>query len=67
MIGKASVTPTEERKKLIKHMLESVEAEFADRGRSNRFIESLREQFDRSGWLTDNQLEALRKFYANAS
>lgn len=56
-----------ERKKLITHMLESVEAEFSDRGRSNTFIESIREQFDNVGWLSDNQLEALRKFYANAT
>lgn len=55
-----------ERAKLIEHMLDTVEAEFSDRGRTNRFIESLREQFDTQGWLSDNQLEALRKFYRNA-
>ncbi len=55
-----------ERAKLIEHMLDGVEAEFEDRGKSNSFIESLREQFDNSGWLSDKQLEALRKFYENA-
>lgn len=64
------MTPAEKRKEravLIEHMLSAVEAEFEDRGRSHKFIESIREQFDNSGWLTDGQLEALRKFYANAT
>jgi NADH:ubiquinone oxidoreductase subunit E len=54
-----------EEAKLIEHMLSSVEDDLEGRRRKNAFIESLREQFDRSGWLTPNQLEALRKFYAN--
>lgn len=69
--AKAPPNPAQERKKLIEHMLSAVESEFADRCRTSvgalRFIESLREQFDNQGWLSENQLEALRKFYANAS
>lgn len=65
MVG--TKTPRDERKVLIEHMLETVETEFEDRGRSNRFIESLRHQYDTQGWLSENQLEALRKFYANAT
>lgn len=54
-----------ERAKLIKHMLITVEDALEKRGRKVHFIEILRHQFDRQGWLTENQLEALRKFYAN--
>jgi NADH:ubiquinone oxidoreductase subunit E len=62
-------TPAElqkERAKLIEHMLCGVEDEMADRGRSNDFIESLRAQFDKDGWLTEKQLQALHKFYERA-
>lgn len=59
-------TPAElraEQNKLIEHMLSAVEAELQDRGRENTFIESIRHQFDTQGWLSQNQVEALRKFY----
>lgn len=57
----------EERAKLIEHMLGAVEDELTDSNRSNDFIESLRDQFDRRGWLSDKQIEALRKFYSRAT
>lgn len=59
----AALTPREEKAKLIEHMLDGVEAELSERNHSNSFIESLREQFDDRGFLTEKQIEALRKFY----
>lgn len=56
----------EKRAQLIEHMLSAVEDEFNDRGRRNEFIESIRDQFDKEGWLSDGQIEGLRKFYNNA-
>jgi hypothetical protein len=55
----------EERAKLIEHMLSSVESHLDDLKRSSEFIESLRDQFTTHGRLSDNQIEALRKFYAH--
>lgn len=52
-----------ERAKLIGHMLDEVEISLDENGRTNDFIESLREQFTEWGTLTDGQLEGLRKFY----
>lgn len=57
----------DERSRLIEHMLSAVEDEMSDKGRSNAFIESLRDQFDRKAWLSDKQIEALSKFYARAT
>ncbi len=54
----------EERAKLIEHMLSSVEDDLDGRRKHNAFIESIRDQFDKTSWLTDKQMEALRKFYA---
>ena len=51
--------------KLIRHMLCEVEYDLEDKGRRNSFIESLREQFEIRGTLSDKQVEALRKFYDN--
>ena len=53
----------DERAKLIEHMLGEVEGHLDDLHRTNDFIESIRDQFDRWGTLTDNQIEAVRKFY----
>lgn len=55
----------QERAKLIEHMLCEVEADLEQKKRSNAFIESIREVFDLKQTLSDKQLEALRKFYAN--
>lgn len=57
----------DERARLIEHWLTCVEDEMTDKGRSNEFVESLRDQFDRKGWLSDKQIEALKKFYVRAS
>lgn len=51
---------------LIETMLQAVESELSDRSRTNEFIESLRDQFDRRAWLSDKQIEALMKFYDRA-
>lgn len=48
---------------LIETMLQAVEADIDEYRRPNEFIESLRDQFDRRGWLSDKQVEALMKFY----
>ncbi len=53
----------EDKAKLISFMLEEVEADLQDKGRPNAFIESLREQWDERGTLTEKQVEALRRFY----
>lgn len=55
----------EEQKKLVKHMLEEVEASLQDKNRTNDFIESLREQFDAGKPFSLKQVEALRRFYSN--
>ena len=49
----------------IETMLSAIESDLDDKGKSNDFIESLREQFDTRGTLTENQVNALRKFYNN--
>lgn len=56
---------TNDESKLIEHMLSEVEAHFEEKGRQNDFIESLREQFNERGKLSEKQVEALRKFYEN--
>lgn len=48
---------------LIEHMLTEVEAHLDDKKLANEFIESLRDQFDRRGSLSDKQVAALQKFY----
>lgn len=53
----------QERLDLIEHMLGEVEDHLYNKKRSNDFIESLREQFDRSLDLSDKQIDALTKFY----
>lgn len=53
----------EERRVLIEHWLSTVEQDLEDKDRTNDFIESLREQFDRKGNLSQKQLDALEKFY----
>ncbi len=54
-----------ERAVLIEHMLGEVEVSLDARGKENRFIESLREQFEGRGDLSDKQIGALRSFYEN--
>lgn len=49
----------------IETMLSAIENDLDDKGKSNDFIDSLREQFDTRGSLTENQINALRKFYNN--
>jgi hypothetical protein len=52
--------------KLVEHMLEDVERSFTERGRDpHPFIQSLREQWDRSKYVSVAQQEALVKFYEN--
>lgn len=53
----------EKRAELIEHMLTTVEDDLNERGRPNQFIEDIRDQFDKTGWLTDKQIAALRNFY----
>lgn len=53
----------EERAKLIEHMLTGVEESLSERKRQNEFIESIRDQFDKVGWLTEGQYQGLEKFY----
>lgn len=60
-----STKAREEERKLIEHMLSEVESDLEQKGRSNEFIESLRNQFDSSRSLSDKQTAALRKFYEN--
>ncbi len=55
----------EERSRLIEHLLQAIEEDIDYKGRSNDFIESLRDQFDRRGDLSVKQVEALQKFYRN--
>ncbi len=56
-------TKPENQSQLIEHMLSEVEAHFDYKGHRNTFIESLREQFDRTNSLSEKQVEGLRKFY----
>jgi hypothetical protein len=66
MSGRADVNgKNADRAKLIKHLLDEVESDLDQKGKQNDFIESLRKQFDEKGFLSDKQLEALNKFYAN--
>lgn len=53
----------EERTQMIEHMLSVVEEDLEEKERCNDFIESLRDQFDRTGFLSERQYEALEKFY----
>jgi hypothetical protein len=55
----------DEQAKFIEHMLSEVESALAEKCQANDFIESIRDQFDKSGWLTQNQTAALGKFYDN--
>lgn len=57
----------DERAKLIETMLCAVEDELSDGSRTNEFIESLRDQFDRKGFMTDSQMRGLQKFYRRAT
>jgi hypothetical protein len=52
-----------ERTKLIEHMMSSIEDHLVEQERTNDFIESLRDQFDVKGYLSEKQFEALEKFY----
>ena len=52
-----------ERVQLIEHMLSEVEDSLYERKQTNEFIESIREQFDARGDLSDKQIDALRRFY----
>ncbi len=56
-----------EHTKHVAHVLGVVEGALSDSGRSVAFINSIRKQFDKSGWLTVNQLAALMKFYARVA
>lgn len=60
-------TDPDERSRLIETMLSAVEDELNDSSRTNPFIESLRDQFDRRGFLTDPQMSGLQKFYRRAT
>jgi hypothetical protein len=48
---------------LIEHMLSAVESDLDHKNQRNDFIESIRDQFERRGSLTQKQLEALENFY----
>lgn len=47
----------------IDQMLTEIESHFADKGASNAFIESIREQFTDRRTLSEKQTEAVKKFY----
>jgi hypothetical protein len=53
----------EDQSKLIEHMLGEIEDSLDAKGRANDFIGSLRDQFDRSGYLSTKQVHALKNFY----
>jgi hypothetical protein len=48
---------------LIEHYLSEIEASLEKKGRTNDFIESLRDQFDRKGHLSEKQVRALESYY----
>ncbi len=52
---------------LVDYLLGEIEAKYAVNGRTHHFIEGLRLQFNLRGWLSEKQLDALRKFYAKAT
>ncbi len=52
-----------EEKQLIEHMLSEIESHLEQKGRTNEFIESIREQFDARGGLSDKQIDAVLSFY----
>lgn len=52
-----------EEQKLIEHILSAVEDSLEERDQTNDFIESLREQFNERGSLSERQVDALTKFY----
>lgn len=52
-----------DRKAHIEHQLACVEESLADKCQDNEFIESIRDQFDERGDLSDRQIDALSKFY----
>lgn len=58
------VTKKDEGAKLVEHMLTEVEESLEARDQTNDFIESIRGQWQARGSLSENQVEALRKFYA---
>lgn len=49
--------------RLIETMLSEVESHLEQQGKPNDFIEDIRNKFTASGWLTEGQIEGLRKFY----
>lgn len=53
----------EDEKDLIQHMLDEIQSHFEQKGASNGFIESIREQFDKWQSLSPKQIEGIRKFY----
>lgn len=53
----------EDEKKLIRHMLDEIQADIDDKGSQSDFIDSINEQFENRGTLTAKQIEAVRKYY----
>lgn len=52
-----------ERAKHIAFMLEQVEEGLDEHSSAREFIDSLQDQFDREGDLSDKQVDALTKFF----